>query len=193
MYGHRVEDTFLGEDEVMIDAEDTAMAVVKFTNGVHGQLTMSDASHGHSINSSTLHGSEGTLMLPPSRSGQGPKIFMADRPKPVEGETLLDMVPGWMLDDITASLWGGRRMASYEMENFEIDRKIIAIELQDFVEAVEHGREPEVGAKMGMQALALTYGILESGDLGHPVTLQEVMDGTVSQYQADIDTGLDNQ
>ena len=46
---------------------------------------------------------------------------------------------------------------------------------------------PEVDATVGMKALALSYALLESGEVGAPVTLDEVMDGTVAEYQQSID------
>ena len=38
-----------------------------------------------------------------------------------------------------------------------------------------------------MAALGVTYGILESGALGAPVAMSQVLDGTVSTYQDEID------
>ena len=96
------------------------------------------------------------IALPPSRSGIGPKIMLPGRERAIEGAGLLEIAPDWEMDDITARLWPGpRRIASYDMEFPEIDRKTIAVELQDFVRAVESGEPPEVGAEMGMKALAL--------------------------------------
>ena len=38
-----------------------------------------------------------------------------------------------------------------------------------------------------MKAVALVYGILESGQTGSPVKIGDVMDGTVAEYQRPID------
>ncbi len=190
-YDHRVEDEFVGMDKVVTDAEDTAFAVLRFTSGASGQMSMSIASHGHSIDTSTVHGSEGAIALPPSRSGIGPKIMLPGRERAIEGAGLLEMAPDWEMDDITARLWPGpRRIASYDMEFPEIDRKTIAVELQDFVRAVESGEPPEVGAEMGMKALALSYAILESGMLGAPVTIAGLLNGSVSGYQAESNAAI---
>ena len=190
-YDHRVEDEFVGMDKVVTDAEDTAFAVLRFTSGASGQMSMSIASHGHSIDTSTVHGSDGAIALPPSRSGIGPKLMLPGREQPIEGAALLEMAPDWEMDDITARLWPGpRRIASYDMEFPEIDRKTLAVELQDFVRAVESGEPPEVGAEMGMKALALSYGILESGALGAPVAIADLLNGTVSGYQAESNAAV---
>ena len=183
-YGHRVEDEFAGQEEVEIDAEDTAMGVLTFESGAIGQLTMSDASHGYNVNVSSIHGNQGTLLLPPSRSGTGPAIRFEGREDPVVGDELLALAPDWEMDDISARLWPGeRRIASYDMSFEEIDRKILAVELQDFAEAIENDRPPEVDGTLGMKALALAFAVLESGQAGRPVTMDEVLSGEVSAYQ----------
>ena len=38
-----------------------------------------------------------------------------------------------------------------------------------------------------MKALAVSYGILESGHSGQPVSLSDIMDGSVADYQTEID------
>jgi predicted dehydrogenase len=190
-YSHRTEDQFAGEDEVVIDAEDTALAVLTFESGAVCQMTMSNASHGHSVDLSSLHGSEGTLLLPPSRSGIGPKIKIEGRVEPIEGDELLALVPDWELDGVTARLWNDeRRFASYDMPFEEIDRKIIAVELQDFAEAVMTGREPEVDMQEGKKALALSYAVLESGERSEPIEFADVMERRIEGYQADINSEL---
>jgi predicted dehydrogenase len=190
-YGHRVEDEFAGQQEVVIDAEDTALGIVEFQSGASGQITMSDASHGHGVDVFTVHGSEGTLLFPHSRSGEGPVIKIEGRENPLVGAELLALVPDWELDDIGARLWDGqRRFTSYEMPFEQIDRKITAVELQDFAEAIEEPRSPEVDAAGGIRALALAYALLESGQAGRPVTMTEVLDGDASAYQDEINTEM---
>ena len=131
------------------------------------------------------------MLLPPSRSGKGPELRLEDREGPITGDELLDFVPGWELDDITARLWEGkRRMASYEMPHRRIDRKVTAVVLQDFAEAADRGRAAEVGSQTGMKALAVAYGLLESGQAGRVVSLDDVLSGKVRAYQSDIDAAL---
>ena len=72
----------------------------------------------------------------------------------------------------------------------EIDGKLIAIEYQDFGDAILAQREPEVGVEAGMKALAFAYGLLESGHIRQPVRLDDVLTGKVSEYQQDIDDAL---
>lgn len=185
MYAHREQAEGVAGQAVEQDAVDTAFVSVKFSSGAYGQLIMTDASQGYRLGAETIQGTEGTLIRSPSRSGKAPEIR---RPGGgvMKGDELLALVPDWRLDDKTAALWGGERLASYEMPWEEIDRKVIAIEYQDFVEAIEQGGQPEVGAEGGMAALGLVYAVLESGHCGQPVKMADVIAGRISDYQSEI-------
>ena len=79
-------------------------------------------------------------------------------------------------------------MGSYDVGFEAIDRILVAIEMQELATAIESGnRNVEVDAEVGMKALAVSYGILESGYSGQPVSLSDIMDGSVADYQAEID------
>ena len=78
-------------------------------------------------------------------------------------------------------------MSSYEMDFRKIDAKILAIEYMDLAGAVADGRSPEVGSTEGMAALALAYGVMESGEANHAVSIDDVLSGAVSRFQDDID------
>ena len=186
-YGHRVEDEFLGQEVVEQDAEDTALGAVRFKSGAAGQLTMTNASLGYGMGVSTIHGSAGTMVLPPSRSGRSPEIRLEGSEKPITGDELLPLVPDWSLDDITAPFWdGARRMGSYSMPFEQIDRVLIAVEMYDFARAIEEGREPEVDGIVGMKALGLAYALLESGACGDAVSIDAVLENRVNKYQSEI-------
>ncbi len=186
-YGHRVEDQFPGQHAVQIDQEDSAFAVLRFASGAIGHFSMSNASHGHAVSVDTIHGSSGTLLPPPSRSGKSPVIKLEGREQPFTGEEALSLVPEWELDDITSTFWGGkRRMPSYEMSFTEIDRKLIAIEYQELAEAITGNSPVEVGPEMGMKALALAYATLESGMARKPVSMADMLEGAVEGYQRDV-------
>lgn len=188
MYGHRREAG--GEeigDIIEQDAVDTAFASVRFASGAAGQMIITDSSHGYRLGDSVVVGSEGTLYRPPSRSGTGPRIERSDGAS-VEGDALLDLVPDFELDGITSRLWDGeRRMSSYEMDFRQIDAKIIAIEYMDLARAISENGSPEVGSKEGMEALALAYGVMESGEAHEPVLIDDVISGNVRRYQDEID------
>jgi predicted dehydrogenase len=185
-YRHREAAEGAAAAELEQDAVDTAFATVRFKSGAVGQLTMTDTSKGHRIAVETVHGSEGTLLRSPSRSGKPVELRMADGSS-VSGQALLDLVPDWSLDDRTAALWGAERLAAYQMPWDEIDRKVIAIEYQELSEVIEQGGQPEVGPREGMAALALLYAVLESGHAGGaPVAVDDVISGKVAAYQESI-------
>lgn len=190
MYNHRKEDGYSTGDVVEQTAADTAFGVIKFKSGAIGQLLMTDTSHGQSLGVTTISGSTGTMYRPRSRSGESPRIVRGDGSE-VTGDDLLDLVPDWELDDITSILWdGARRISSYEMEFKAIDSKILAYEYLDMVHAAETGGQPEVGPKEGMDALALAYGLMESGVKGAPVSIDDVVEGRESAFQDEIDTEM---
>ncbi|MDA1280316.1 MAG: Gfo/Idh/MocA family oxidoreductase [Chloroflexi bacterium] len=187
MYDHRKEDGYATGDLVEQTAVDTAFGVIRFRSGAIGQLSMTDTSHGQSLGVSTVSGSTGTLFRPRSRSGQSPRIVRKDGVE-ITGDALLDLVPGFQLDEITSSLWNGaRRISSYDLDFRTIDSKILAYEYLDMVNAAETGGQPEVGPREGMDALALAYALMESGASGSTVTVDDVAEGRTSDFQDDID------
>tara|TARA_B100000686_G_C16747652_1_gene950483 strand:- start:732 stop:1997 length:1266 start_codon:yes stop_codon:yes gene_type:complete len=190
-YGHRVEDQFEGQSKVIIDAEDTAFSVIKFQSGAIGQMTMTSGANGYGFGNETIHGTEGTLKLPGSRNGNSPIISRDNLSDSITGDDLLDLVPEWHLDDITSLYFdGSRRISNYDYPFEAVDRKLIAIELHDLAEAIINNSTPEVDEIVGVKALSLAYGALESGDTGQIVKLKDIETGKVNQYQSEIDSEL---
>ena len=186
-YQHRSDAVMPDADSIEADAADTGVAVLRFRSGAIGQITMSRASPVEQGSPTTVHGALGSIRMAAPRTGVGP-IAMLDGGDPIRGDGLLELVPGLELDDATAPYFGGSRpVASYDRSFQEVDRTLVAIELQDFAEAIRTGRRPEVDHEAGMKAVALVYGILESGQMGAPVKIAEVMDGSVAEYQRPID------
>lgn len=188
-YSHRVEDAFADQETVEIDQEDTAISLLKFASGAIGQLTITNASIGYGAGINTIHGSAGTMQMPPTRTGIPATIRLEGRSDPLNQQEMLDLVPDWHLDDATSRFFGGAtRMGSYDVGFEAIDRILVAIEMQELAAAIESGdRNVEVDAEVGMKALAVSYGILESGYSGQPVSLSDIMDGSVADYQEEID------
>ena len=69
----------------------------------------------------------------------------------------------------------------------EVDRKLIALELLDFMDSVRDDRRPETEAYDGMIAVALIYSALESSFLGEAVNLNDVVSMKIQNYQNQID------
>jgi len=66
-------------------------------------------------------------------------------------------------------------------------RDPFAILQLDWLRAIKERRDPETSGREGLADLACAFALLESATLGRRVTLDEVLSGTVSAYQADLD------
>lgn len=64
-----------------------------------------------------------------------------------------------------------------------IDRKLIAAEMWDFIDAVRTRRQPEADGAAGLRAVAIIYAMMESALAGHTITLKEVLSGQIHAYQ----------
>ena len=101
------------------------------------------------------------------------------------------MIPNWQLDDISSLYFDNKkRISSYNYSFEEIDRKLIAIEIHDLADSIINDRPPEVDSEVGMDALALAYGALESGESGKIIQVEDVISGKSNAYQEIIDDEL---
>jgi predicted dehydrogenase len=170
-------------------AEDAVYATLVFKSGLVGQYIEDHAGHGPNLWARQIYGSAGSISLPVDRSGGRIGLHIAGQGDiPVEG--LLDLVPEFRLDAVTARLFGGERLAEYQISFAETDRKLLAVEYADFAGAIRGQHAPEVDAAQGARAVALAYALLESGALGRPVTVAEVLAEQVAGYQQSIDVGM---
>jgi predicted dehydrogenase len=170
-------------------AEDAVYATLLFQNGTVGQYIEDHAGHGPNIWARQIYGSQGALSLPNDRTGR-PIVLHLPGQTELSGVALLDLVPGFRLDAVTASLFGGERLAGYDFPFEQVDRKLIAVEYADFAEAIAAGRAPEVDAEQGARSVAVSYALLESGALGRPVSVAEALDEQGGEYQREIDATL---
>ena len=186
-YNHRVKEEVEKSKVIEATAEDTGLAVLRFTSGAVGQTTYSDAAPGESSGADIIYGSEGSLRLPGSRSGHPVRVTLSGRADPINDNDLLNEVPDFRLDDVTSRIFGVKdKMSRYDLPFEQADRKLIAIELQDFADAIDQEREPEVTGSIGLDALALSYAILESGHLEEPVLFDDVRLDRISSYQHEM-------
>lgn len=66
-----------------------------------------------------------------------------------------------------------------------------ALELLDFCHAIASGSDMQASATEGVDDLACAYAILESSFARTPVRVADVLDGSISSYQAEIDEHYD--
>ena len=170
-------------------AEDAAYGTILFKSGVVGSYLEDHGGHGESFGQRIIFGSKGSLALPGDRNGNPITLYL-DEGEPINDERILDTVPDYHLDEVTATLFGGDRVWSYDLPFIEIDRKIIAIEYYDLFKSIEKGETPEVNASTGARSVAVSYALLESGESGKPVTIDEVMEDETNDYQKEINESL---
>lgn len=170
-------------------AEDAAFSTIVFKNGVVGQYLEDHAGKGQRLWNRQIHGSRGSLSLPPDRSGKAIKLEI-DGKGVICDEDLLNRVPDFHLDSVTSDLFGNDRLWCYEFSFPETDRKIIAIEYAEFSTAILEGRSVEVDAIQGMRSVAISYAILESGKTGRLVSVDGVIAGDIENYQREINESL---
>ncbi|WP_156252693.1 Gfo/Idh/MocA family protein [Pseudactinotalea terrae] len=171
-------------------AEDALYAMVNFASGAIGQYAENRAEHGRDSWARSVHGSAGAVEIPKDRSGQA-LVLTLDRTRTYTGTEILPLVPDYELDDATAALFGGPRAAAYGLDFETVDRLLLAVEYAEFGSAINTRSKPEVGLEEGMRAIALCYAMMESGAAGGTiVSVEDVLNGSVSAYQASIDAVL---
>ena len=168
--------------------EDTVVGVFRFASGTLGQCSLSDAGHVASWRERRVFGSRGSLHVPSERTGL-PICVSLGNGASLTGPEVLDLVPGYELDEITSRLFGGRCVA-YSLPGRTVNAKLLAIEFDDFARAVLGGGSPEVDGEQGIKAMALAYGFCESAHMRSPVLVRDVEAGQVDAYQTEIDMTL---
>ena len=167
-------------------AEDAAYSTLSFDSGAIGQFISDHAGKGENIWHRQIFGSQGSMLMPRDRSGEAIILHM-EGVDAIENGRVLDLVPDFQLDDITAAMFEGNRLWHYKYDFPATDRKLIAIEYADFYRAIDEGSKPEVDVEQGTRSVAAAYAVLASGFAGRPVRLDDVMSERVDSYQNDID------
>lgn len=171
-------------------ADDALFAMVNFASGAVGQYAENRAEHGRESWARSVHGSAGAVEIPKDRSGR-PLVLTLDRSKTYTGAEILPLVPRFRLDDVTAALFGGPQATAYGLDFETVDRLLLAVEYAEFGNAIATRTPPEVGLEEGIRAIAVCYAMMESGAAGgRIVTVDDVLDGSVGDYQAGIDDAI---
>lgn len=169
------------------DAPDLLLATVEHAGGALGQWLYDDSLHGPRLRRFTLFGSEGQIDLPGVRSGRPLQVYRDGHDGALPDAEVLALAPGFALDERTARLFGGERLARYANAGSGLgggaDLKLLAVEMAELLDAADGGPAVEVGAEVGLSAVALILACHESSTAGRPVTLAEVVDGSLRAYQ----------
>lgn len=179
-------------EPVRATAEDTAAGQVAFAGGAIGQWLLSLAGHGEGYFTRRFYGSAGAMDAPADRSGRPIRLAGAADGgfRPLDDAAARALLPDFRLDEPTTRLFGASLLTSYDLPFEAIDRKLLALELEDFGQAILAGRPPEVDGQGGLDAVAAIYAFFESAALGREVTLAEVVSGAADAYQREIDSAL---
>jgi predicted dehydrogenase len=174
------------------DAEDVTVGVGRFESGALATWLLSVAGRGEGHFSRMIYGTGGSLSIPGDRTGHKLKLSVRKNGEDVAvpDEELLSLVPDFALDETTAALFGGTRLTSYDLPWADTDANLLAIEFDDFAEAILTNREPEVDGAFGLRSLALSYGFLESDRLGRFVTTDELLTSDELPYQKEVEAAL---
>lgn len=156
--------------------EDTWMAILNFSSGVRGFWSYTSAAPAHQFTHVVYYGSEGAL-IDSGDAFHGPfsgaLVHRADgrvrRLSELQNEFLQS------LDEEKR-----QRLFPYGIT------EPFTIECYDFLDAIRSGRQPEVSAEDGLKDEAVSIAIYESAATGNAIKVQDVINGNVECYQADI-------
>jgi predicted dehydrogenase len=167
--------------------EDSLVALYETESGVLIQLSYLPSGPGRRWIGRTVHGRRGSMSVAPDRSGGGVAVQLGDRV--LRGAELRRTLGGFALTGVAAALFGAHG-TEYELPFEEADAALIAIELDDFVSALDCGRAPEVDGRDGLLAVAAVWAVSEARASGGAVSVGDVADGTVSVAQAPVDAAI---
>ncbi len=176
-------------DTIEPTGEDALYAHLTFRRGAVGHWINDHAGHGLPQSRRHVYGSKGSLECPGDRNGRPVRLHLDDGTV-IDDQRILELAPSYRLEALAAELFGGERVWTYSFEFNDTDARILALEYYEFGECIRTGRQPEVTGEEGRADVALTYAPFESGRLGRPVTLDEVIDGRADAYQREIDRQL---
>lgn len=191
--GHVVDSERLAADGSRhpADAEDLIIGAARFADGTLASWTLNLAGRSKTEFARIIHGTRGTLAIPQDRTGAPLHLALTEGGalREIAPEAQLDLVPDFRLDPVSAALFGGNRIASYDTPWAETDANLLAIELADFAHAIATGTAPETDGAQGLRSLAIAYGFLEADHLGRTMTVDELIRGTAIPYQDAIVQG----
>jgi UDP-N-acetyl-2-amino-2-deoxyglucuronate dehydrogenase len=141
-----------------VEAEDTALAVVRFSSGAVGTIVSSTAVFPGFPQRLEVSGTGGTVVVEDGEIVQ--RAFTADSPEPGSAETQFSRA---------AARPGAAANAA------ALDVASHAAQIADLLTAVEQGREPSVTGRSGRDVLEIVCAVYESARSGRPVVLPEAL------------------
>jgi 1,5-anhydro-D-fructose reductase (1,5-anhydro-D-mannitol-forming) len=153
-------------ERIACDVDDAFFATATLASGGVGQLTFSWAGHGAPTSlpdGLVIFGTRGCL--------QGDRL-------------ILDDGSAYLATELFNTQADAQTRDAFFPHGLE---DAFALAFLDFLVAIANGRDPEASGKEGLLDLAAAFAMCESSTLGRAVTVEEVLDGSLAVYQADID------
>lgn len=178
-----------GTAAIVPDGEDSIIASLRTRSDVDVHLAYLPSGPGVRFGERVVHGTNGSMSVPTDRTDGEVVVTLGDRV--LRGPDLLAAVGDHLrLSPATTAVLGpdgtGGRGAPWSV----VDAGYLAVEIDDFADAVAEGRAPEVDGIGGLRALAVVLGVLESGSTGEAVRVDDVLARRVHAYQDSIDDQL---
>ena len=162
--------------EVPSDVDDVAFAILKFKSGAMGMFGTGWGGHGEATgfqDGFTIQGSKGSL----KNASGSPQIALDDGSKinvqqDFDKSVGAEVKEGFFPKGIT--------------ETF-------ALELHEFIRAIQAGGKPDNDGWEGLQDIVIAYAITESSLSGQPVKIADIISGKIEGYQKELNEkyGLD--
>ncbi len=164
--------------------DDSLVAIYETAAGVLIQLAYVPSGPGRAWTQRSVHGRQGSMSMPRDRTGEPVVVTLGERT--LQGAELRRELGGFELEGVAATLFGPNG-TEYDLPFADVDAATIAIEIDDFLRAVAQRRPPEVDGAGGLRAVAAVWAIAESRAHGGWVSIDDVVDGTISAAQDPID------
>ena len=175
-----------GTEAIVPDGEDSILASLRTRADVDVQLAYLPSGPGVRFSERTVHGTRGSMAIPPDRTDGDVIVTLGDRV--LSGPDLVAAVgPHLRLSDATVAVLGSDGTGGKGADWSVVDSGYLAVEIDDFADAVATGRAPEVDGDGGLRALAVVLGVLESGLTGQAVRIDDVIARRLHSYQDSID------
>lgn len=171
-----------GGEPIRPDGEDSVFASMLTRDGVDVQLAYLPSGRGRRYGERSVHGTRGSMEVPADRTDGDVVVHLEDGD--LSGEELRRRLGDRLrLSPATTAVLGpdgtGGKGASWA----RMDAGYLAVEIDDFVDAVLTGRPPEVDGMGGLRALAVVHAVFEAGLTHREVRVADVVDGLAHSYQ----------
>jgi predicted dehydrogenase len=196
-----VNDKAIRSAAVECETEDFLDALYSYEGRTSAKLYLNCAAAGQGLWHRIVYCEDGSILVPMDRTGEEvrairahDKDYLGLNPAQIwlgapyndeESQKMIGSVLHETYDDYTKTLFP-KITNGYSMNFEEVDKKLIALELLDFIDSVRDHRRPETEAYDGMIAVALIYSALESSFLGEAVNLNDVINMKIHDYQNQI-------